>query len=254
MIGRRAMAGLSLLCALLVCAFAAPSASAGTTAFTCVEKAKEGDFTDAHCGKQVKAGEGSFAHAAIEANKETEISLSNEKTASETKEAQPFNFSGTLSGITVGFSCSTVSGSGTLTNEESKEKVMQTTGNAIIQATKCTVSKPAKCTVGEPFTWDTHFKTYEKGAEMGIEFTPKNGEQFGFWEMLGSECTLKGMKIAIEGSFKGTLGGTTEGKGATIGLTEASTANLTWGGKPYVLTGSMTPSMKAGNPITFTTS
>jgi len=254
MIGRKAVIGLSLLCALLICAFAAPSASAGTTAFTCVEtKAKEGDFTDAHCGNQVKAGEGSYAHVTIKPNEETQISLTNEKTASETKAAQPFNFSGTLFGATIEFSCRTVSGSGTLTNEETKEKVMQTTGNAIIQATKCTVTKPAKCTVGEPFTWDTHFKTYEKEAEMGIEFTPKNGEQFGFWELLGSECTLKGMKTAIEGSFKGTIGGSAKGKGATIGLTEASTAGLTWGGKPYVLTGSMTPSMKEGNPITFTT-
>jgi hypothetical protein len=252
MIGRRTITCLSLLCALLFCAFAASSASAvGTTAVACVEtKAKEGDFTDAHCGNQVKAGEGLFAHAAIEGKQN--ISLSNEKTLSATTAAQPFVFGGTLAGITVQFSCSTVTGTGTILNEE-KEKVMKATGDALIQASKCTVTKPAKCSVKEPFSWDTHFTTYEKGAEMGIEFTPKTGKLFGEWGMEGSECALKGKSFTIEGSFKGTVGGTTEGKGATIGLTEASTANLKWGGNPYTLTGSMTPRIKEGNPIAFTT-
>jgi hypothetical protein len=255
MIGRRAIVGLSLLCALLFCAFAASSASAvGTTAVTCVEtKVKEGDFTDAHCGNQVKTGEGLFAHAAIEVGTITKISLSNEKTAESTKAAQPFDFAGTLSGVKVEFSCTTVKGAGTLTNEEPEAKVMRTTGDAVIEASKCTVKQPAKCTVKEPFTWDTHFKTYEKGTEMGIEFTPKNGKQFGSWEMQGSECALKGTAFAIEGSFKGTLGGTTEGKGATWGFTAASTAGLKWGGNPYTLVGSVTPRMTEGNPITFTT-
>ena len=254
MIGRIAAVGLSLLCVLLLCALAASSASAvGTTAVTCVEtKAKEGDFTDAHCGNQVKVGEGLFAHAAIEPNKETQITLSNEKTLSATTAAQPFVFGGTLAGITVQFSCSTVTGTGTILNEE-KEKVMKATGDALIQASKCTVTKPAKCTVKEPFSWDTHFTTYEKGAEMGIEFTPKTGKLFGEWGMEGSECALKGKSFTIEGSFKGTVGGTTEGKGATIGLTEASTANLKWGGNPYTLTGAMTPRIKEGTPIAFTT-
>lgn len=253
MIGHKTIVGLSLLCALAFLALAASSASAaGTTAVTCVAK-EGGDFKDAHCGEQVKAGEGKFAHTAIEPGIETQISLSNEKTGSGTTSAQPLIFTGTLAGAKVEFTCTIVSGTGTLVNEESKEKVMDASGNAVIQATKCTVAKPAKCTVAEPFTWDTHFKSYENGAEMGIEFTPKNGKQFGFWEMLGSECSLKGASIAIEGSFKGTVGGTTEGKGATIGFTPASTAGLKWGGSPYTLTGSVTPQMKEGNPIAFTT-
>lgn len=253
MIGRRAIVGLSLLCAFLFCAFAASSASAvGTTAVTCVEK-EGGDFKDAHCGEQVKAGEGKFAHTEISPGSTTEISLTNEKTLNSTKEAQPLFFSGTLSGAKVEFTCTTVSGTGTLANEEPEKGIMRTTGNAVIEASKCTVAKPAKCTVKEPFVWDAHFKTYESGAEMGIELTPKNEKQFGFWEMQGSECSLKGTKIAIEGSFKGTVGGTTEGKGATWGFTPASTAGLKWGGNPYTLTGSVTPRMKEGNPIAFTT-
>lgn len=253
MIGRSATIGLLMLSVPIFCALAASSASAaGTTAVTCVAK-EGGDFKDAHCGEQVKAGEGKFAHTAIKPGIETQISLSNEKTGSGTTSAQPLVFTGTLAGVKVEFTCTTVSGTGTLVNGEPKEKVMEASGNAVLEATKCTVAKPAKCTVKEPFAWDTHFKTYENGAEMGLEFTPKNEKQFGFWEMLGSECSLKGVSIAIEGSFKGTVGGTTEGKGATIGFTPASTAGLKWGGSPYTLTGSVTPQMKEGDPIAFTT-
>lgn len=251
--GRRAIAGLSLLCALFLCAFAVPSASAsGTTAVTCVEK-EGGDFKDAHCGEQVKAGEGKFAHSAIPNGVSTIISLTNEKTLNSTKEAQPFVFVGTLSLVKVEFSCSTAKGAGTIINEEPKAGQMKVSGNVVIEASKCTVTKPANCTVREPFTWDTHFEGYENGSEMGVEFTPKNKEQFGFWELQGAECSLKGKSFAIEGSFKGTVGGTTEGKGATWGFTAASTTGLKWGGNPYSLTGSVTPTMEGGNPITFTT-
>jgi hypothetical protein len=255
MFGRRATVGLLLLCALFLSAFAAPTASAsGTTAVTCVQtEPKVGDFTDAHCGNQVKAGEGSFAHTEISSGFMTEISLSNEKTTPGTTGAQPFVFGGTLSGVKIEFSCSTVTGTGFLENQEPEAKLMRASGNAKIVATKCTMFKPAKCTVKEPFAWDTKFVTYENGAEMGIEFTPNGGETFGFWGMEGSECAFKGKSIAIEGSFKGTVGGTTEGKGATLGFTAASTTGLKWGGSSYTLTGSVTPQMTGGNPIAFTT-
>lgn len=254
MIRHRAVVGLSLLCALLFCAYAASSASAsGTTAVTCVKsETGKGDFADAHCG-QPKKGEGQFAHTAIPLSTPTNISLTNANTTSETKGAQPFIFTGSIGLTKIEFSCSKAGGTGTLTNEEPEAGVMKVTGDAKIEASECTVVKPAKCTVKEPFAWDTHFKGYEGGTEMGIEFTPKNGKNFGSWELQGSECTLKGQSFAIEGSFKGTVGGTTEGQGATIGFTAASTTGLKWGGNPYTLTGSLTPSMTEGNPIAFTT-
>lgn len=254
MIGRRATVGLPLLCALLFCAFAASTASAaGTTAVTCVKSgAEEGDFTDAHCVIEAKGGEGAFDHTAIAADTLTNITLSNSNTASSTTEAKPLTFGGLLFGAQIEFSCSTVHGTGILENRET-EKVMRASGNAEIAATNCNMIKPAKCTVKEPFAWDTKFVTYENGSEMGIEFTPKEGKNFGFWGMEGSECAFKGKNIAIEGSFKGTLGGTTEGKGATIEFTKESTTGLKWGGSSYVLTGAVTPRMTEGDPITFTT-
>jgi hypothetical protein len=257
MFGRRAVVGLLLLCASLFCAFATSSASAaGTTAVTCVKsETKEGDFSDAHCGNQVEPGAGKFAHTAIEVGKTTEISLTNDKTTGDTTGAQQLVFTGTLTGINVEFSCSTVKGTGSLTNEESG-KVMKTTGTAVIEATKCTMTKPAKCTVKEPFTWDTQFKTYENGTEMGVEFLPtsESGGLFGSWTPQGSECVFKEKSFTISGSFKGTVGGTTEGKGSTLGFTPASTKELKWGNGSYTLTGSVTPQMSGGgNPIAFTT-
>ena len=76
MIGRRATVGLSLLCALAFCAFAAQSASAAkavnTTAFTCVEGATK-DFSDAHCDTKVTAGTGQYGHVVIPQGTTTEV-------------------------------------------------------------------------------------------------------------------------------------------------------------------------------------
>ena len=97
MTGRRAVIGLSLLGALLVCAFAAQSASANVattskriTAVTCVKGGGLKDFSKTHCdpGDTVEAGKGEFGHVAI--NGETkEVDATNEKVTSETKESEP---------------------------------------------------------------------------------------------------------------------------------------------------------------------
>jgi hypothetical protein len=65
MSGRKAIVGLSLLCALVFCAFGAATASAagGSTAFTCVKGAASADFEDEHCDKG-KVG-GGFGHVEI---------------------------------------------------------------------------------------------------------------------------------------------------------------------------------------------
>lgn len=81
--GCRAIIVLVLLCALALCAFAAPSAVAakGTTAFTCVKGAGAGDFSDPDCEKGVKAGTGGYGHVEIEDQTETEVSLKNDESA-----------------------------------------------------------------------------------------------------------------------------------------------------------------------------
>ena len=83
MIGRRAVVGLALLCALAFSAIAASSALAveETTAYTCVET--PGDFSDAHC----KSGPpGKFSHVEITPETTTEIEFSNKELGASTKE------------------------------------------------------------------------------------------------------------------------------------------------------------------------
>jgi hypothetical protein len=254
MIGRKAIVGLSLLCALALCAFAAPGASAiGTTAFTCVEGQGEKDFSDAHCDNQVKAGEGKFGHVKVE-GKETELTFSNEKTASETTAAEPSVLAGPLLGVNVSVSCKKVTGTGTLTNEE-VGGTMKVTGNATLEHSECVVTtggSEGKCAVKEPIVYTAKYTTFQNETAMGVEFTPKSGGAFGsitYVEGKGG-CPIKGT-FAIEGSFLGTPGGTAQGKGATLRF--ADTGNLHWGTSLYTLSGAVTMGMKGGNPITFTT-
>jgi hypothetical protein len=66
------------------------------------------------------------------------------------------------------------------------------------------------------------------------------------------KCAVK-KGFTIDGSFQATPGGTPQGKGATLTITEETSKNLKWGGNPYTLTGAITWRMKEGNPIVFTT-
>jgi hypothetical protein len=244
MIGRRAVFGIATVCALVSLVLAAQSASAaGTTAFTCAES-KGGGFSDGHCTKEAKAGEGTFGHVSIAAGKETLITVTNQGTAEETKGSQVFLLTGELGGAKFEIPCTTVSGSGTLTNEEVGGS-MQAVGDLTIETTGCKVLKPSGCAVqGGAISYNGHFQT----QGMELEFTPKTGGQFGTWtlENSGGKCPLTG-PIGISGSF-GALP-----SGATLGLTPESTKNLVWGGKPYEVTASLTLRMKEGNPIAFTT-
>jgi hypothetical protein len=80
--GRGAAIGLSLCCALIFCAFAAPSATAlkGTTAYEC-KPVKEGamGFTDEHCTNAAEKGKASFEHVLIPAES-TKVTIINHET------------------------------------------------------------------------------------------------------------------------------------------------------------------------------
>lgn len=249
MIGRRAIVGLALLCALAFSASAASSASAsGTTAFTCV-KAEKGSFEDAHCDKE-KAG-GAFAHQEITPGVATEFELTNAKVKNETTESEPFLLVGELLKAKVEVVCKSAIGTGSLTNQN--EGSMSVQGEVSLQVSQCTVTKPSKCTVVEPITYVGKLKSYEKGEEMGIEFVPMGGGKENFTEIIfaGPECAIKGTN-AITGSFEGTPGGTPGGKGATLWFTE-SMGHLQWGSNVYHIVGKLTWQMKGGNAIALTT-
>ena len=266
MIGRRAAVGLSLLCALLFCAFAAQSASAApaknTTVFTCVEGGGEKDFSDAHCDNKVKAGEGKFGHVAIKTGEATKIVVTNAKTKNATTESTNAVQKGTIAGIKSEIVCKTVSGEGTLTNEEPEAKVHRIKGSIVAKFSSCTVVKPALgCKVKEPIEVSSNIESVEGlGAgknEMGLEFKP-TGEHFA--QIVIEGCILKGT-FNVDGTAiaTGTPPATEKWSGATSIFTNAMTKEtLKLAGNPAEISSSTTVRRapvegKEQNPISLTT-
>jgi len=265
MTARRAVVGLSLLCALSFSAFAAQSASAtkGTTAFPCTSSAGIDDFSDAHCDSGVEKG--SYGHVYTEPGQEVEIELTNSKTKTETKESTPAILKGTLAGVKFETACTTVSGTGKSTNKVIAE-VMQNEGTGLaIKYTGCTVNKPAGCKVKEPIEITGSSITVENlgvgKTDMGVQFKPKAEKPFGEVTLEGTECALKGKSFAIEGTMIATGSrGSTESvtsSGATLVFTnEMTKETLKFGGKEAEFSSTMTLNMKeegVGLPLSFTT-
>jgi hypothetical protein len=263
MIGRRAIACLSLLSAFLFCALATQGASAAeaknTTAFTCVKGGGSLDFKDAHCDETTTAGKGEFGHVQISNGTQTEIEVTNEKTAAGTTSSTPFTLKYKL--LSTHFECSTLSGVGTIENSEPTAKAHKVSGPLIIQLSKCTVLKPLKCTLKEPIEMQTAFVGVEGlGAEannMGVELKPAAGEVFVAITFEGSECSLKGKPINISGTMTATGAPAPNAKesGATWSFSpENEMEALKLGGEPCLVTAAITPRMKSGgNPIALTT-
>lgn len=86
MTGRRAVVGLSLLCALLVSAFAAPDASAlrGTTAYTCRPEPVPDEttigFLDEHCDEAMLGETVKWVHQEIKPETTTKVTATNNET------------------------------------------------------------------------------------------------------------------------------------------------------------------------------
>jgi hypothetical protein len=70
------------------------------------------DFSDAHCDNNVGAGNGKFGHVVLALNTKTSISISNENTKNETKEAASTVLKGPIVGVKSEIVCKTVSGTG----------------------------------------------------------------------------------------------------------------------------------------------
>ena len=99
MIRRRAVVGLSMLCALLVCALAAQSASGATavntTAFTCVKAESGAGFSDEHCDNEVSK-EAKFKHEVVPLNETKSINATNEEVTNSTKDHETAVLKGKL--------------------------------------------------------------------------------------------------------------------------------------------------------------
>ena len=122
MTGRRAMFGLCMMCALVFSAIAAQAASAGQTAFTCVESAATKQFASAHC---VPGETGSkFGHVIIPNTENgnplvTHAKLSNANTDSATTGPTNSILKETIAATNLELeSKGVIEGLGTLQNEE----------------------------------------------------------------------------------------------------------------------------------------
>jgi hypothetical protein len=281
MIGRRAVIGISLLCALLfsaVVAQAASAATSGQTAVTCVAVGEsKGDFKDAHCDEKVEASKGSFAHKALTANPTTEVEGTNAGTKNATKESTPAVLKAEAALSKVEITCTGVNTVGTMENKlvgehhEVLGKGPNAGGGFTVTLSGCTVQKPStKCTVGEIKVKATAASSEAIGPaknEMGIVFNPEvvGGSTQPFTEITfggGAECALNGQTFPIVGSFAGVgtpgSGGpcieSPPHSGATVNFTDArTTETLKFGGKPAGLESAVTVKMKGGNAITTTT-
>ncbi len=251
MIGRRAVIGLGLLSALLVCAFAAQSASAlvvtksnNTTAFTCVpDPSKEGDFKDAHCDV-TDIGKGSFEHELIPLNTTTKIAGTNSGTKNNTTESTPAVLKGTIGLAKVAIECTTVENdtkeeNSAIHNVEPGLGKHTVTGAIRTKFTNCNVKELAKCIVAEPIESTATIHGVE-GMEgplgeknaMGVEFVGSQAEEtfakIEFKNKGVEACSLNAKTFPVKGRVVATNGPTDvspqEGKetGATLVFTPKS--------------------------------
>lgn len=247
MTGRRAVIGLSLLCALAFTAFAAPSAQAGTTAFTCVKDGGAKDFTEAHCANNGENDGNKYGHEKFAGT--TKWVSTNKKTANKTVDHTTAILKGTLAGAAAEISCTKVDGNGSLTNEEVGGK-MKVSGTATVSYSECTVTKPTKgCTVKQPIVAEANISTVEEGATMGLKFTgSKAGETFTEIFFEPKTCVLfnGGKPFPVTGSTVAT------DKGATSEFTAAH-SKLLLGGNAASYTGIETVTSEGGTPLSLTT-
>jgi hypothetical protein len=263
MTGRRAVIGLSLLSALVFCAFAAPNAMAlkGTTAFTCVHVLTGAQFanTDEHCAKPVGGLTEGFKHEEIAPNTKTKTTVSNTETGS--KLSFP-KFKSTIAGTEFELEAGGFhSSNNSFMENKEVEKQMFTTGEGGGEFINVIVNKPAKCTVKNIILNEKDTATTVVNAtEMYGEQKAAAGGNFASFVLEGAECALKGVTIEVKGSAKYNIS-KEEGHndGATWNFTTAGTeGTLKVGEQKAKFEGTLTPRMqpevgKEENPVSETT-
>ncbi|HVQ59334.1 MAG TPA: hypothetical protein VMS60_10570 [Solirubrobacterales bacterium] len=235
--GRKTIVGVCMLCALLISAFAAQSASAitGTTVFTCKEGAGDGGATFA--GSHCKTGEssGKYGHYKVAENTSTEL---------RGHAVGSMIIKSTIGGSPVTFTSTSVEGSGSVQNlvDESGEHYVQAETQGIysgvtINVPKCFVyTDDGTGTPGTQGVIDTEvLTTTSKGQGDAVKFTPKEGEAISKLWILDKNKKGAGGECSCPGTF--TLTGSVLGKpdGATFifkhaEMTEQNTFKLGSGG------------------------
>lgn len=267
MTGRRAMIGLSLLSALVFCAFTAPSAQGalkGTTAFKCQKTDAVGEeFSDEHCTNP-QTGKAGFTQMQITPNTSTNITVNNSITGSEV-----FNpkLRGVASGVEFTLEASSFHSCVNKTTVENKmnaSKQGEAAGKACGEFSNVVVKNPAKCEIEkgvikllENGTGKTVVKEAGEKQEMFVEFIPPEGKPFSEFTFVGGECALKGVKVSVTGSARANVT-TNESQtdGATLNFTTAQTGKtLKAAGNEAAFEATFTPRGVGGEtaPISLTT-
>jgi hypothetical protein len=250
MIGRKSVIGMALICALALSIAAVSSASAAPgRAFECVKG--KGTLRGEHCLTEGTAA-AEFGHVEIKAGVATAITATNAKSASSTTASSPAVLSGTLAGIETEINCTTVSGTGELTNAAAS-----VSGNGVITYTGCTVVKPAReCKVKEGKVVTKKLTATTVGLTNANELKFE-GEVNAKGEKIFAEVNLEGCKenkpAAAAYPVTGSLIATTNG--ATTETTVAGVKaqkTLLFGGQLAGLGGAITISTSKGVPLALT--
>jgi hypothetical protein len=261
MIGRRAVIGLSLLCALAFSAIAATGAMAETkttTAFTCVPAEGGEGFSREHCSAADAVSVGAkFKHAEITANSWTPIHASNEKTAEETKKSTEPILHAIIGGLKATITCKTMTTTGELENFF-EGGVMDVKGrNVVIKFEGCvlsgTLATIESCKINEEKITTNELESTSLVNTMEAEYKPQVGKVFATFKL--KECkTAKLNETTFE--VLGTSKAISDG--ATIETNEATSAGLTVAGQAAQFTSKSTLRMinakkELENPISATT-
>lgn len=264
--GRGAVIGFSLCCALVFCAFAAPSATAlkGTTAYEC-KPVKEGTagFTDEHCTKTAEKGKASFEHVLIP-NESTSVTIINHETGTFPQvrmKAAPF-------GVKVSLRANKASscGGSAVKNTENAKKQMEVAGEGCMVFTEVEVVEPSGCKAKEPIEANifgtTEVQEVEKKPVGGTGYFPSagggGGKPFTTVTLEGAKCGgISGKPFPVEGSVHANMP-FEEGKvdGPTLRFSTAQTEKtLTAGGKTAGFEATLTARSATGekNPVSVTT-
>jgi hypothetical protein len=278
--GRRAIVGLTLLCALVFAAFAAPNAMAalkGTTAYTCVkednppEQAK--GFEDEHCLKATSGDAVKWVHEEIGLTT-TLLTVENDETSKAVPAKLVFSVEGTeveLEAQTF-FSCG---GHTSVQNKQNGEKMEVLSPEFCGEFSEVSVKKAAGCVVkggivllpnagGERGTAKgIVIENAKKEEEMYVEFKPAEGKPFATFTV--EKCEKAGLNktYKVEGTAKANVSVNAATDGPTLKFTAAQTGptlkvvsgELKTEGK---FSGTFTARMafetgKPKNPVTLTT-
>jgi hypothetical protein len=222
--GRRAIVGLCMLCALLVSAFAAQSASAvtkGTTLFTCVAAQVPGPettkgFSDAHCKvpTENKAGQLSnvkFEHLEVPQDEKTHFTYSNKNVGPKTETTSIHRLKATIAGSAVSLNSPEVHCTGFLKNRkhgagEIPEGEHWIHGTEIVCTFSLVKEELLGCTVtgitapgGKEMVSTAKLTATSTGKGDSITLLPEVGTLFSEFELTG--CAIGPLTIKVHGSL-----------------------------------------------------